>query len=130
MLDQIVNGLVSGGLYALIALGYTLVFGVLDKLNFAHSEIFMFGGYAGLVAFALGTDLVVVAMIVVLVSALLGLLVEIVSFRKFRSHDAQLTAALSSLLVGLLIIEGTHKLWGSEPRSLGLPPETYTASVE
>ena len=130
MLDQIVNGLVSGGLYALIALGYTLVFGVLDKLNFAHSEIFMFGGYAGLVAFALGTDLVVVAVIVVLVSALLGLLVEIVSFRKFRSHDAQLTAALSSLLVGLLIIEGTHKLWGSEPRSLGLPPKTYTASVE
>jgi len=129
LVDQIVNGLVSGGLYSLIALGYTLVFGVLDKLNFAHAEIFMFGGYAGLVAFALGADLVTAAVVVVVVSVLLGLLVEIVSFRKFRSHDAQLTAALSSLLVGLLIIEATHKFWGSEPRSLGIPEEIYTASV-
>jgi len=127
--DQIVNGLVSGGLYALIALGYTLVFGVLDKLNFAHSEIFMFGGYAGLVAFALGGDLIAAALVVVIVSVLLGLFVEILSFRKFKSHDAQLTAALSSLLVGLLIIEATHKLWGSEPRSFGVPTEIYTASV-
>jgi len=127
--DQIVNGLVSGGLYALIALGYTLVFGVLDKLNFAHSEIFMFGGYAGLVAFAATGSLVAALLIVVIVSVLLGLLVEWVSFRKFRSHDAQVTAALSSLLVGLLIIEATHKLWGSEPRGLGIPAEIYTASV-
>jgi branched-chain amino acid transport system permease protein len=43
LLDQVINGLVSGGLYALIALGYTLVFGVLDKLNFAHTEVFMLG---------------------------------------------------------------------------------------
>lgn len=127
--DQIVNGLVSGGLYALIALGYTLVFGVLDKLNFAHSEIFMFGGYAGLVAFAATGSLAAALFLVVFVSVLLGLLVEWVSFRKFRSHDAQVTAALSSLLVGLLIIEATHKLWGSEPRGMGIPAEIYTASV-
>ena len=47
---QIVNGLVSGAMYALVAIGFTLIIGVLDKLNFTHPEVFMFGGYVGLVA--------------------------------------------------------------------------------
>jgi branched-chain amino acid transport system permease protein len=127
--DQLINGLVSGGLYALIAIGYTLVFGVLEKLNFAHGEIFMFGGYTGVIALSLGGDLTAAVLLTILVSALLGLVVELVSFRKFRSADAQITAALSSLLVGLVIIELTHKIFSSEPRSLGLPQEVYSAGV-
>ena len=127
--DQLINGLVSGGLYALIAIGYTLVFGVLEKLNFAHGEIFMFGGYTGVIALSLGGDLTAAVLLTIVVSALLGLVVELVSFRKFRSADAQVTAALSSLLVGLILIELTHKLFSSEPRSLGLPQEVYSAGV-
>lgn len=130
LLDQLVNGLVSGGLYALVAIGYALVFGVLGKLNFAHGEIFMFGGYAGLVALALGGDLAVALVFAAAVSAALGLAVELVSFRKFARGDAQIAAALSSLLVGLIVIELTHKLFSSEPRSLGLPPEIYSAGFE
>ena len=125
--DQLINGLVSGGLCALIAIGYTLVFGVLEKLNFAHGEIFMFGGYTGVIALSLGGDLTAAVLLTIVVSALLGLVVELVSFRKFRSADAQVTAALSSLLVGLILIELTHKLFSSEPRSLGLPQEVYSA---
>jgi branched-chain amino acid transport system permease protein len=127
--DQLINGLVSGGLYALIAIGYTLVFGVLEKLNFAHGEIFMFGGYAGVIALSLGGDVTAAVLLTIVVSALLALVVELVSFRKFRSADAQITAALSSLLVGLIIIELTHKIFSSEPRSLGLPQEVYSAGV-
>lgn len=127
--DQLINGLVSGGLCALIAIGYTLVFGVLEKLNFAHGEIFMFGGYTGVIALSLGGDLTAAVLLTIVVSALLGLVVELVSFRKFRSADAQVTAALSSLLVGLILIELTHKLFSSEPRSLGLPQEVYSAGV-
>jgi branched-chain amino acid transport system permease protein len=130
LLDQLVNGLVSGGLYALVAIGYALVFGVLGKLNFAHGEIFMFGGYAGLVALALGGDLAVALVFAAAVSAALGLAVELVSFRKFASGDAQIAAALSSLLVGLIVVELTHKLFLSEPRSLGLPAEIYSAGFE
>jgi branched-chain amino acid transport system permease protein len=47
ILDQIINGLTIGGIYALIALGYTLVYGILFMINFAHGEIFMFGSFAG-----------------------------------------------------------------------------------
>ncbi len=45
-----VDGLSTGSLYAVIALGYTLVYGVLQLINFAHSEVFMFGGFAGIYA--------------------------------------------------------------------------------
>jgi branched-chain amino acid transport system permease protein len=129
LVDQIINGLVSGGLYALVALGYTLIFGVLHKLNFAHGEVFMFGGYAGLVALSLGGGIAAAVVAAAVVAAMLGIAVELVSFRKFKSADAQITAALSSLLVGLLIIEVTNKLFGTEPRSLGLSPAIHTAGV-
>jgi branched-chain amino acid transport system permease protein len=128
--DQVINGLVSGGLYALVALGYTLVFGVLEKLNFAHGEIFMFGGYAGLVALSLGSDLATAVVFAAVVAAVLGLAVELISFRKFKTADAQVTAALSSLLVGLIVVEATHKLFSTEPRSLGLPAAIYSAGIE
>ena len=130
LVDQVINGLVSGGLYALVAIGYTLVFGVLEKLNFAHGEVFMFGGYAGLVALALGGNLAAAFVFAAVVSIVLGLAVELVSFRRFRSGDAQITAALSSLLVGMLVVEITHKLFSSEPRNLGLSPEIYSAGIE
>ena len=48
LLEQTLNGITLGGLYALIALGYTLVYGILLMINFAHSELFMVGGYVGL----------------------------------------------------------------------------------
>ena len=130
LLDQVINGLVSGGLYALIALGYTLVFGVLDKLNFAHSDVFMFGGYVGVIALAAGGgNLAVATVVVVVVTALMGLAVEFISFRKFRSPDAQVTAALSSLLVGLLIVELTQRMWGTDGRALDIPAAVYTAGT-
>ena len=47
IIDQIINGLTIGGIYALIALGYTLVYGILFMINFAHGEIFMFGAFGG-----------------------------------------------------------------------------------
>ena len=45
--QQLVNGLTIGGVYALIAIGYTMVYGILSMLNFAHGEVYMMGGFAG-----------------------------------------------------------------------------------
>jgi len=59
LIERVVNGIILGSMYALIAQGYTLVFGVLDKLNFAHGEIFMLGGFLCLTSLALGAPLVV-----------------------------------------------------------------------
>ena len=47
--QQVINGLTVGGVYALIALGYTMVYGILDLINFAHGEIYMLGAYLGII---------------------------------------------------------------------------------
>ena len=64
-----------------------------------------------------------------MVCGVLGLLVELVSFRKFRSHDAQITAALSSLACSIVLIDATQKVWGTEPVALTLATAIRTASV-
>ena len=130
LVEQVVNGLVLGSMYALIALGYTLVFGVLDKLNFAHGDLFMFGGFVAVATTALGAPWWAGLVTAFVVAGLLGLLVELVSFRKFKSHDAQITAALSSFGVALVIIDLTQKYWGTEPVALPMPGWVRGAALE
>src|SRR5574337_1129345 len=57
LLQQLVNGLTLGSVYALIALGYTMVYGIIGLINFAHGEIYMLGAYMGVVTFGLLTTL-------------------------------------------------------------------------
>lgn len=130
LVEQIINGIVLGSMYALIAQGYTLVFGVLDKLNFAHSEIFMLGGFVAVASVALGASIPLALLVTIGISGLLGLVVEFVGFRKFRSHDAHITAALSSFAIGLVIIDLTQKMWGTEAVAIAFPDELRIASIE
>ena len=134
LVEQIINGIVLGSMYALIAQGYTLVFGVLDKLNFAHSEIFMLGGFVAVASVGLGAPpqiaLPVALAVTIVACGLLGLLVEWAGFRKFRSRDAHITAALSSFAIGLVFIDLAQKTWGTEPVAIALPDELRIASVE
>jgi len=129
LVEQLINGVVLGSMYALIAQGYTLIFGVLDKLNFAHGEIFMLGGFVCLASVALGASLPVAILVTAIVSGLLGLAVEFIGFRKFRSADAHITAALSSFAIGLVIIDLAQKVWGAEPLALTLPGPVQTALI-
>src|SRR5690349_8437449 len=104
-------------MYALLALGFTLIFGLLDKLNFAHPEAFMFGGFIGVAAGAatgahalwIGLPLAMVA------GGLFGLLTELVSFRKFTGEEGKITASLSSVALGIVVVDLVHKVWGTEP---------------
>jgi branched-chain amino acid transport system permease protein len=130
LVEQIVNGIVLGSLYALIAQGYTLVFGVLDKLNFAHGEVFMLGGYVAVASTALGLPLALALVLAIVVCAVVGIAVELVSFRKFRSHDAHITSALSSFAVGLVMVDLVQKSWGTEPLAIALPEGLNLASLE
>src|SRR5579863_2151524 len=94
--QQIVNGLAIGALYAMIAVGYSMVYGVLQMINFAHSEIFMLGGFGGYLAIAslentsLGRQdrlvVILVALVVgMLTSAVAAVLVERVAYRPLRN---------------------------------------------
>src|SRR5436853_2580103 len=92
--QQLINGLTIGSIYALIALGYTMVYGVLRLINFAHGDVFMVGAYAGLFTFervAAAPDsasawMVLAASIVMamVVCSLLGLLIQRVAYQPLR----------------------------------------------
>jgi branched-chain amino acid transport system permease protein len=119
--QQVLNGLVLGSTYALVAIGYTLVFGVLNLLNFAHANVFALGGFllfAALVSFGLPFP---VGVLLVLVAGLgLGYLTELLCFRSAATRKDELTPAIASIAFGLALTEVVAKVWGSEP--LRLPP--------
>jgi len=76
-LEQLINGITLGSIYAIVALGYTLVFGVLDIINMAHGEIFMFGAFVGmLIVSKAGAPLPVAFLGAIIVTAAMGLLLE------------------------------------------------------
>ncbi|MGJ7491479.1 branched-chain amino acid ABC transporter permease [Variovorax sp. ZT4R33] len=119
---QILNGLVTGAMYALVAIGFSLVIGTLDKLNFAHSEVFMLGGFIALVTVSyMPWELAI--LVIFLVGGLLGLATEFIAFRRFRSAEGKITAALASMAMGLIITDLAHKWWGTEPVPLKIESE-------
>lgn len=128
MIQQILNGLIIGSMYALVAIGFTLVLGVLDRLNFAHTEIFMLGGFVGLVVIQGGGPLWLTLPVAFAVCGGLGLVVELVCFRRIEG-DARITAALSSVAAGLIIDDLLQKVYGTDPPSLPLPAYVTDAGV-
>ena len=83
--QQVINGLNSGSIYALIAIGYTLVYGILKLINFAHGEIMMFGAYFSFIAAAtMDMPFWFVIIFSMGLSAILGMLVEFVAYRPLR----------------------------------------------
>lgn len=119
---QLVNGLTIGGIYALIALGYTMVYGILLMINFAHGEIFMVGAYAGfLVIFYLSefsqTNLVSTLLVAfataMIASALLGALVERIAYRPLRSAS-RLAPLISAIGTSIFIQNAVMILSGAK----------------
>lgn len=125
---QIMNGLVSGAMYALVAIGFSLVIGVLDKLNFAHPEVFMFGGFIGLMSMSF-LPLPWAFAMAFLMGGLIGVFTEFVAFRRFQSADAKITAALGSMALGLVMTDLVQKWWGTEPVPITPPDGWLTSST-
>jgi branched-chain amino acid transport system permease protein len=111
--QQAVNGITIGGVYALIAIGYTMVYGVLSMLNFAHGEIYMIGGFAGwwvLQIFSVNhvpvmNAALLISLMIILsmgISALLGLLIERIAYRPLRNAP-RMNLLLSSFGVSIFI---------------------------
>ncbi len=120
LLQQGLNGLALGSIYALIALGYTMVYGVLRFINFAHSEVFMVGAFSGyfLARVAppgpLGSLTVLLG--AMLICALLGVLIEKLAYRPLRGRST-LTALITAIGVSLLLQNLGQRIFGANPRS-------------
>lgn len=122
--QQFVNGLTVGSTYSLIALGYTLIFGVLGIINMAHGQIFIFGSLVGLVLMtSLKMPLGVALLAAVVISAVLGLIMEYVALRPLRKKNVpHLASLISTIGFATLVEEGMHKFFGADSRAF---PQTF-----
>ncbi|MDR2442743.1 MAG: branched-chain amino acid ABC transporter permease [Deltaproteobacteria bacterium] len=126
-LEQLTNGLARGGIYALIALGYTMVYGVMKLINFAHGELFALGAYLGYcllvttnLAGSLGPYLAIgltIIMVMGLVS-LAGHVLERVAYRPLR-HADRLAAVVSALGASIFLQNAIMLVWGARFRAFG-----------
>jgi branched-chain amino acid transport system permease protein len=120
-LQQIINGLVLGSIYALVALGYTMVYGILGLINFAHGDIVMIGALVGLTVAALlagsGLPTVVILMIAtgaaLLVCVTLGVTIERVAYRPLRSAP-RLAPLITAIGVSILLQYCAALIWGKQ----------------
>ena len=116
MEQQIINGILLGSTYSLIAIGYSLVFGLLKLINLAQGEIFMVGGFLGLMFIKVFHVPFFLAVLLAMAGAgLMGLLLELICFRPVKRHYF-LAPALSTLGFGIIIRESIVNFLGSEPQ--------------
>jgi branched-chain amino acid transport system permease protein len=128
LIQQIVNGLFIGSVYALFALGYTLVFGVLDILNLAHASIFMLGAFVTLVLVLKGTPLWLAVLGGALAGGLLGVLLDRVAFYPLRRRAAgPLAPLISSIAVSIIYVAAANGYFGPDVRHY--PFETVRTPV-
>lgn len=119
--QQLVNGLNLGSIYALVAIGLTIVYGILRLINFAHGDLLMVGAYLSLMLLLIPTVPVLAAVLVpmVLVGAL-GMIVERLAYRPVRGAP-EVAMLITSLAVSSIIQNGTVMFLTAQPRAFRLP---------
>jgi len=141
-LQNVVNALQWGSFYALIALGYSMVYGILLLFNFAHGDIFMVGAYIGFFVatglVALGTMgvillpnwlvLVLTILIAMILTSFVGMLVERIGYRPLRNAP-RASAAITGLMIGIILETGNLALLGATRLSFPALIETQTYRI-
>jgi branched-chain amino acid transport system permease protein len=124
ILIQTLNGIVTGMILALIASGLTLIFGIMDVVNFAHGELFMLGAYIGVVVLATSGSFWLALLIAALVVALIGAALQVVTLRPLVGRDP-LTTILATF--GISLVLQNYALWqfGPVPRKIQEPFTGY-----
>jgi branched-chain amino acid transport system permease protein len=127
--QQLINGLFIGSVYGLFAVGYTLVFGVLDILNLAHPAIFTLGGMVALwLVESAGLSIWVAFPVSVLFAGLLGVLLDRVAFAPLRKRaDSHFSGLISSIAMAILFESAALSLFGA--RTVRFPANTVTNHV-
>lgn len=128
-MQQLLNGLFLGSIYALFAIGFTLVFGILDRLNLAHPAVFAAAAFVGieLVAVA-GLSIWVALPLVALFGAVLGLVIERVAFRPLKGRpDAHFAGLIGSIGLGGMVI--ALLLWRYGPDTRRFPVEAFPSTT-
>jgi branched-chain amino acid transport system permease protein len=123
-LQQVINGLSLGSIYALIALGYTMIYGILRFINFAHGDVFMIGAFVGyylapLIAPLTGGSVIVTGVFVMLLAmiicSLLGVTIEKLAYKPLRSRP-KLTVLITAIGMSLFLEFSGQLVFGPDPK--------------
>ncbi|MER2537511.1 MAG: branched-chain amino acid ABC transporter permease [Rhizobiaceae bacterium] len=124
IVQQLLNGLISGSVYALFALGFTLIFGTHRILNLAHAGVFMTGAFIGYYCVVLGLPLWLAIVLAMIGSGLLSYFIDIVAFQQLRAQkQIEFAALISSIGANLILINIAQRL--SDTQVLSFPFGTF-----
>ena len=124
MLQQLVNGLILGSVYALLALGYTMVYGIIKLINFAHGDIYMMGAFIGY--YLINTyhmNFFIALILTMVLTAILGMVIEFLAYRPLR-HSTRIAALITAIGVSFLLEYGMVYLVGADIRAFPQALET------
>ena len=117
ILQHLINGISIGSVYAIIALGYTMVYGIAKMLNFAHGDVIMVGAYISFcVTNYLGMPVIVSILAAVFVCTLLGILIEGLAYKPLRGTPS-LAVLITAIGVSYFLQNGAQLIWGSAPKN-------------
>lgn len=116
-LQQVINGVSLGSIYALIALGYTMVYGIIKLINFAHGDIYMVGAYIGFYAVTkLNVSFIPALLASMLFCAILGVIIERLAYKPLR-NATRIAALITAIGVSLFLEYGAMFIVGPQPRA-------------
>ena len=117
ILETLINGLSSGGTYAMIALGYTMVYGIAKMLNFAHGDVIMVGGYILYVTMTMMGNPLLGLLVAVILCMLLGITIEKIAYKPLRGASP-LAVLITAIGVSYLLQSSAQMIFGSSPKML------------
>ena len=112
VVKQLINGLAIGSIYALIAVGYNMVYGMLELINFAHGDIYMFGTFIALSLLVGQVPVPIAIVLACVIGGLIGLIVERLAYRPVR-NAARVVPMLSAVGVALIFRNVAQLIWGT-----------------
>ena len=116
-LSYLISGVSLGSVYAMIALGYTMVYGIAKMLNFAHGDVIMIGGYISLMAMnALGLPWWLAVIMAIVVCTVLGVVIEGLAYKPLRSAPS-LAVLITAIGVSYFLQNSALLIWGANPKS-------------
>ncbi len=122
-LQQLINGIALGSTYALIALGYTMVYGIIALINFAHGEIFMAGAFVGLLMVSYFKLNVFIALVIAMLFCMvMGVLIELIAYRPLRK-SSRLSALISAIGVSIFLSSLALMVFGADAK--GFPDSAF-----
>ncbi len=118
LLSYLINGISLGSVYAIIALGYTMVYGIARMLNFAHGDVIMVGGYAALtMMLSYNANPLVAVLAAIVVCTVLGIVIEAVAYRPLREAASPLAVLITAIGVSYLLQNVVLLVFGPNPKS-------------